>query len=219
MFCRRDVIVFVCNSIVPFKQSNGIGRRTRFHVEKRGIRVLGIAESFKKSCVSSTIAGIVMRRDLIIDGMVFGTVTIRGNDSTQNILSMFRSLKRDDINCIMLDGLIISMYNIIHGEEIREKTGVPVIAITFNDSEGLEDTIQRHFPTESKLKLEQYHKLGQRDKILLKTGKFIFVRYWGLSSKEASAIVNSFTLQGAIPEPIRIAKLAARASTRRGQQF
>jgi endonuclease V-like protein UPF0215 family len=188
-------------------------------VEKRGIRVFGLAESFKKSCVSSTIAGIVMRRDLIIDGMVFGTVTIRGNDSTQNILSMFRSLKRDDINCIMLDGLIISMYNIIHGEEIREKTGVPVIAITFNDSEGLEDTIQRHFPNESKLKLEQYHKLGQRDKILLKTGKCIFARYWGLSSKEASAIVNSFTLQGAIPEPIRIAKLAARASTSRGQQF
>jgi uncharacterized protein len=169
--------------------------------------------------VSSTVAGIVMRRDLIIDGMVFGTVTIRGNDSTQNILSMFRSLKRDDINCIMLDGLIISMYNIIHGEEIREKTGVPVIAITFKDSEGLEGTIQRHFPNDSKPKLEQYQKLGQRDKILLKTGKFIFVRYWGLSSKEASAIVNSFTLQGSIPEPIRIAKLAARAGMRRGQQF
>ena len=80
-----------------------------------------------------------MRRDLIIDGMAFGTVTIGGNDSTQNILTMIRSLKRNDVNCIMLDGLIISMYNIIHGEEIREKTGIPVIAITFKDSEGLEE--------------------------------------------------------------------------------
>jgi len=114
----------------------------------------------------------------------------------------------------MLDGLIISMYNIIDGEEIREKTGVPVLAITFKESEGLEATIQRHFPNDSKLKLEQYHKLGQRDKILLKTGKFIFARYWGLSSNEASTIVNSLTLQGSIPEPIRIAKLAARASMR-----
>ena len=155
-----------------------------------------------------------MRRDLIIDGMVFGNVTIEGNDSTQNILSMYRSLKRNDINCIMLDGLIISMYNIIDGEEIREKTNVPVIAITFKDSEGLEGTIQHQFPNDSKLKLEQYRKLGQRDKILLKTGKFVFLRYWGISSKEASAIVNCFTLQGSIPEPIRIAKLAARASMR-----
>ena len=89
----------------------------KFHTEKKGIRVLGIAESFKKTRTCSTLAGIVMRRDLIIDGMVFGNATIEGNDSTQNILSMYRSLKRNDINCIMLDGLIISMYNIIDGKE------------------------------------------------------------------------------------------------------
>jgi len=188
-------------------------RWTKFHAEKKGIRVLGIAESFKESKSTSTLAGVVMRRDLIIDGMVFGNVTIRGNDSTQNILSMLRSLKRNDVNCIMLDGLIISMYNIIEGEEINEKACIPVIAITFRDSQGLEETIQRHFPNDS-LKLKQYHKLGQRDKMVLKTGKLIFVRYWGLNSKEALSIINSFTLQGSIPEPIRIAKLAARAIMR-----
>ncbi len=112
-----------------------------FHAEKRGIRVLGIAESFEKNGTYSTLAGIVMRRDLVIDGMVFGNVTIEGYDSTQNILSMYRSLKRDDINCIMLDGLIISMYNIIDGKELGENANVPVIAITFKDSEGLEGTI------------------------------------------------------------------------------
>jgi uncharacterized protein len=188
--------------------------RMRLHTEKIGIRVLGIAESFRKTSACSTLAGIVMRRDLIIDGMVFGNVTIEGNDSTQNILSMYRSLKRDDINCIMLDGLVISMYNIIDGEELGENTNVPVIAITFKDSEGLEGAIQHHFSNDSKLKVEQYRKLGQRDKILLKTGKILFVRYWGISSKEASTIIDCFTLQGSIPEPIRIAKLAARASMR-----
>jgi endonuclease V-like protein UPF0215 family len=188
--------------------------RMKFHSEKKGIRVLGIAESFRKTSTCSTLAGIVMRRDLIIDGIVFGNATMEGNDSIQNILSMYSSLKRNDINCIMLDGLIISMYNIIDGKEIRENTNVPVIAITFKDSEGLESAIQHHFSKDSKLKLEQYRKLGQRDKILLKTGKLVFVRYWGLSSKEAFTIVNCFTLQGSIPEPIRIAKLAARASMR-----
>jgi uncharacterized protein len=188
--------------------------RMRLHTEKRGIRVLGIAESFRKTSTCSTLAGIVMRRDQIIDGIVFGNAMIEGNDSTQNILSMYRSLKRNDINCIMLDGLIISMYNIIDGKEIRENTNVPVIGITFKDSEGLEGTIQHRFSKDSKLKLEQYRKLGQRDKILLKTGKILFMRCWGISSKEASTIVNYFTLQGSIPEPIRIAKLAARASIR-----
>jgi endonuclease V-like protein UPF0215 family len=183
----------------------------KFHAEKKGIRVLGIAESFKKTSICSTLAGIVMRRDLVIDGMIFGNATIEGNDSTKNISSMYRSLKRNDINCIMLDGLVISMYNIIDGKELQESIDVPVIAITFKHSEGLECAINHHFPSDSKMKLEQYHKLGQRDKILLKTGKILFIRYWGISLKEASTIVNSFTLQGSIPEPIRIAKIAARA--------
>src|SRR5215210_3604446 len=185
--------------------------RMGFHTEKRGIRVLGIAESFRKTSACSTLAGIVMRRDLVIDGMVFGNVTIEGNDSTQNISSMYRSLKRKDINCIMLDGLVISMYNIIDGKELQESTDVPVIAITFKDSEGLDGAINHHFSNDSKMKLEQYHKLGQRDKILLKTGKSLFLRCWGISLKEASTIVNSFTVQGSIPEPIKIAKIAARA--------
>lgn len=186
----------------------------RFHAEKKGIRVLGIAESFKKTSICSTLAGIVMRRDLVIDGMIFGNATIEGNDATQSILSMYESLKRNDVNCIMLDGLIISMYNIIDGKEIQESTDLPVIAITFNDSQGLQGAINHHFSEDSKIKLEQYYKLGQRDKILLKTGKNLFIRYWGISLKEASTIINSFTLQGSIPEPIRIAKIAARANIR-----
>src|SRR6187431_1738641 len=113
----------------------------KIHAEKKGIRVLGIAESFKKTSVCSTLAGIVMRRDLVIDGMIFGNATIEGNDSTKNILAMYRSLKRNDINCIMLDGLVISMYNIIDGKELQKSTDVPVIAITFKDSEGLEGAI------------------------------------------------------------------------------
>ena len=187
----------------------------RFHVEKKGLRVLGVAESFTKTSTCSTLTGIVMRRDLVIDGMVFGNVTIEGNDSTQNILSMYRSLRRNDINCIMLNGLVISMYNIIDGEELEKSTSVPVIAITFKDSEGLEGAINHHFSSDSemKMKLEQYRKLGKRDTILLRTGKILFVRYWGINL-EASKIVNSFTLQGSIPEPIRIAKLAARACMR-----
>jgi endonuclease V-like protein UPF0215 family len=184
---------------------------------KKGIRILGVAESFTKTSICSTLGGIVMRRDLVIDGIVFGNTTIEGNDATQNILSMYESLRRNDINCIMLECLAISLYNIIDGKELEENTKVPVLAITFKESEGLENAIKHHFSNDSEMILEQYSKLGQRDKILLWTGKNLFIRYWGISLKEASTIVNFFTLQGSIPEPIRIAKLAARASIKRYQ--
>ena len=182
-----------------------------FHPEKRGIRIFGIAESFKKSSSTSTLGGVVMRRDLIVDGIVFGSATLKGDDSTNNIHCMFRSLQRDDINCIMLDGLIISLYNIIDGDKLNNITGLPIIAITFEDSQGLEEHIRHHFLEKSEMKLEQYRKLGNRDQVRLRTDKSLYIRYWGLSLKGALNTLNAFTLQGSIPEPIRVAKLLARA--------
>jgi uncharacterized protein len=151
-----------------------------------------------------------MRRDLIIDGMIFGSATIEGDDATESIILMHKSLARDDINCILLDGLVISMYNIIDGEHVVGQTDLPVIAITFEDSKGLEDSIRHHFD-DWQHKLVQYQKLGRREQVTLKTGKNLFIRCWGLNQRKAVAILDSFTLQGSIPEPIRVAKLAARA--------
>jgi endonuclease V-like protein UPF0215 family len=110
----------------------------------------------------------------------------------------------------MLDGLVISMYNIIDGERVASETGLPVIAITFEDSEGLEGSIKHHF-VDWQSKLAQYEKLGRRERVTLKTGKSLFIRCWGLGTRRAVAMLNSFTLQGSVPEPVRVAKLAARS--------
>ena len=151
-----------------------------------------------------------MRRDLIIDGMAYGSATIEGDDATDSIISIHRLLARNDINCILLDGLVISMYNIIDGERVAAETHLPVIAITFEDSKGLEESIKNYFG-DWQAKLVQYQKLGTREKVTLRTGKALFIRRWGVTERRAVAILDSFTLQGAMPEPIRVAKLAARS--------
>jgi endonuclease V-like protein UPF0215 family len=184
----------------------------RVHAEKKGVRVFAIAESFKKGAEKSVLAGVVMRRDLVVDGMAFGTATIGGDDATESIVSMFRSLARDDVNCIILDGLVISMYNIIDGGRVSDRTGLPVIAVTFEDSPGLESAIKHHFPDGWQDKLAQYEKLGTRERVTLKTGKHLYIRCWGLNGKRAVSVLNAFTLQGAIPEPVKVAKLAARSA-------
>jgi hypothetical protein len=183
----------------------------RVHPEKKGVRVFAVAESFRKDAPRSALAGVVMRRDLVVDGMAFGTATIGGGDATGSIVAMYRSLGRDDVNCIILDGLVISMYNIVDGEAVADRTGLPVIAITFEDSKGLEGAIRHHFPDGWQEKMEQYERLGQRERITLKTGKPLYIRYWGVSQKRAIAILNAFTLQGALPEPVKVAKIAARS--------
>ena len=56
------------------------------NINKKGIRVLAIAESFKKEKSNSILTGVVMRKDFIIDGVIFGKATIGGTDATQNII-------------------------------------------------------------------------------------------------------------------------------------
>ncbi|MEW5839477.1 DUF99 family protein [Nitrososphaera sp.] len=213
---RRTAIVLSNRTL----QAKGIITSTarRVHAEKKGVRVFAVAESFGRGIgggKKSVLAGVVMRRDLVIDGMAFGHATIGGDDATGAITSMYRSLGRDDVSCIMLDGLVISMYNIIDGEKISTDAGLPVVAITFEDSpKGLEDAIRHHFPDKKtqELKLTQYARLGRRERVVLKTGKPLYIRQWGLTARRALAVLNAFTLQGALPEPVKVAKIAARSA-------
>lgn len=184
----------------------------RIKLEKRGIRALGISESFKKEAGrKSILGGVVMRSDLIVDGIIFGAATLEGDDATDTILNMLRSLNRNDINVIILSGAIISLYNIIDIDMVGEETGIPTICITFEESEGLEYSIKRHFPRKWEKKVEEYRKLGRREIIHLKTGYQIFVRTHGLDLDETKLTLDKFTLQGAVPEPVRLARLLAKA--------
>lgn len=180
----------------------------RVHNNKKGIRVLGIAESFKKHDKKSILAGIVMRRDFIVDGFIYGYTTVGGNDSTDIVLSMVQQLGRNDINCILLGGLIISLFNIVNCRHISEITQLPVIGISYKRSSGLQDSI--HGINEEQ-KIQDYLRLEERKPLLLWTGKTIFVRHWGIGFSDASSLINSLVLQGAKPEPLRVAALAARA--------
>ena len=180
------------------------------HIEKKGLRGLAIAESFREKDKTSTLAGVVMRRDFIIDGIVFGHTTIEGNDATDSILEMHQQLKRDDISFVMISGLILSMYNIVNIKKIWDNLRIPVIGVTYDDSKGIEDAIKYHFPDSYQSKIEEYHKLGQRTKIKLHTGHDLYMRIEGCTIQETKNLLDTFTLQGAIPEPLRVAHMLAR---------
>jgi hypothetical protein len=187
---------------------------TRIHNNKKGLRILAIAESFGKHDQKSILAGVVMRRDFVVDGFAYADTTIGGNDSSDKIVSLIKSLGRNDINCVLLGGLIISLFNIVNGKQIHEKTGLPVIAISYKKSFGLTRSIHG---IDEKQKILDYLRLEDRKSLLLWTGKTIFVRQWGVDFTDASNLLNSLVIQGAKPEPLRLATLAARACRNYGK--
>jgi endonuclease V-like protein UPF0215 family len=185
------------------------------HINKKGIRVLGIAESFRRDHKSSVLAGVVMRSDFIIDGVAFEKITVGGMDATEGVLHVFDLLQRADINIMMLNGCIISWFNIIDIKGVYERLGIPLICVTYEESEGLEEHIARHFEAvERDSRIEAYKRLGDRVSIRLHDDFNVLIRSLGMEKSEAAAVLKKFTSHGRVPEPLRVAKIAARAILR-----
>ena len=189
------------------------------HLEKKGLRGLAIAESFRQNSTKSILSGVVMRRDFVIDGFVFGRTTLDGDDATDVILQMYEDLKRPDISYLLISGLIISLYNIIDIKKIHESLQIPIIGITYHDSKGIEDSIKHHFPNSYKPKIKNYQKLGIRKKITLHTSSEVFVRKEGCTLHDVKYLLNKLTLQGSLPEPVRVAQLLAKSLLQKGLSF
>jgi endonuclease V-like protein UPF0215 family len=182
------------------------------HLAKRGIRALGIAESFSGRD-SSTMAGVVMRKDLRIDGVALASLTVGGMDATGAVLGIIASLARRDINVVMVSGSVMAWFNILDPEAVSRETGLPIIVVTYEDSEGLEEDIAHHFPGDEE-RLRAYRRLGERIPVELGNGPRVFIRAFGISPGDATRLLRDFTRDGKVPEPVRVARLVARAAMR-----
>jgi uncharacterized protein len=187
----------------------------RLHLDKTGIRVLGVAESFRQGQASSVLAGVVMRSDYVIDGVALGKTRVGGDDATGAIVGLYRKLSRNDVNLIMVSGAILSLYNIVDVDKLSARTKLPALCLTYKETAGIEDSIRRHFPGQAESKLHAYRKLGKRMGVRLGSGYRVYVRAAGLEAKDSKRVLDAFTLQGSIPEPVRVAKLMARAAAPR----
>ena len=176
---------------------------------KRGVRVLGVAESFEKSEARSIIAGVVMRGDLRIDGFSVCTPTIGGYDSTQELVSMFKRLNRKDIRAWLLGGSVISWFNIIDLEALNNQTDTPVMCISYNPSEGIEKYLKEYFPDDWELRLSLLEKSGERKSIQLQTGYSLYLSTVGISINRARNLIDRLTIDGKVPEPVRVARTIA----------
>ena len=180
------------------------------HLEKNGIRGFSISESFEKQDNQSLLAGVVMSNEFLIDGFVFENATLKGDDITEKILMMYEKLNRDDISYLLLPGTILSMYNIVDIDQLFEHFQIPIIAVNSKDSSGLHDTLRHHFPNDFENKIKQYEKLGPRQIIELDSKSEIYLRMRGCTIKNCKTLLDKITLQGSIPEPLRVSQTLAK---------
>lgn len=183
------------------------------HLNKPALRALAIAESFGQSSPLSVLAGVVMRADLRVDGMAYAHAKVGGDDATEAVKGLYRQLDRADINVLLLGGAVLSWFNIVDLQEVWQEINRPLFCLTYEDSPGLEKYIREYFSSPEE-KIRRYQHLGARQQVHLKTGYDIYLRVFGASIDEARILLNKFTRDGRVPEPLRLAGLAARAAYR-----
>lgn len=176
---------------------------------KAGTRALGVAESFRDE--TSTLAGVVVRASRIVDGFSFSSCTVGGDDATDAVIDLYRRLDREDVRYVVVGGVALAWYNIVDLERVHRATDRPVLSVTFEESEGLEPSLRAEFGGDAlDWRLDAYEALPPRRPVDV-GDETVFVRNVGVDDSEADRVVEVFTPEGGRPEPVRVARLAARA--------
>ncbi|AGN00709.1 hypothetical protein L593_03790 [Salinarchaeum sp. Harcht-Bsk1] len=178
---------------------------------KSGARAVGVAESYARGADRSTLAGVVCRADRTVDGCAFATCTVGGTDLTDGIATVYDRLDREDVSYVLVAGVALAWYNILELESVAERVDRPVIAVTFEDSSGLESSLRDAFDGQAlSERLERYRALPDRRATTV-DGHDRYYRVAGIDPTEAARVLEHFTAEGGRPEPLRVARFVARA--------
>jgi len=180
---------------------------------KSGVRALGVAESFSGD--RSTLAGAVVRASRVVDGFVFGTCTVGGTDGTETVGSLFEDLGREDVQYVLVSGIAPAWFNVLDLHALHQRVDRPVISVTYEESEGLEPALREAFDGDAlETRLDTYRRQPIRRELGV-NDETVFVRSVGIDDGAANDVVRGFTPEGGRPEPVRVARLAARALDQR----
>jgi len=177
---------------------------------KPGCRALGLAESYRgRDGATSTLCGAVVRADRAVDDVEVATCEVGGRDVTDAAVGVWTRLDRPDVRYVLVAGVALAWYNVVDLAALSAGTDRPVVAVSFEESDGLEAGIEAAFEGEARAaRLEAYRSLPERRRVEV-GGRTLFVRSVGLDDAAADAVVDAYTHERR-PEPLRVAKRIAR---------
>lgn len=177
---------------------------------KPATRAVGVAESARGE--RSTLAAAVVRADQALDGLEFGQCTVGGLDATDSVCALLSRLDRPDVQYLLLAGIAPAWFNLFDLHRIHEQFGRPVLSVSFESSPGLDTALAREFDGAQLAERRAIYERQPPRTELSVNGERLWVRAVG--TDDPGRIVRGFTPEGGRPEPLRVARVAARAGRR-----
>jgi endonuclease V-like protein UPF0215 family len=179
---------------------------------KAGSRAVGVAFSGDGGRLVACAA--VVRADRVVDGLSLDARPTGDGAATDAVRTVLARLARPDATHALVAGVAPTWFDVLDLDAVRAAADRPVLAVGFEESPGLADAIDREFaddPTARDARRARYDALPERRPVTVGDNR-VFVRSAGLAPDEAARVVRAHTPAGqGRPEPLRVARLGARA--------
>ena len=147
-----------------------------------------------------------------LEGVAVGDVAVDGDDATDRIVTLVRSLPQfEGVRAVLLDGITVGGFNVVDLGETSRRLRRPVIAVTRRRPEfaRIRSALLRYFPKDA---AARWRRIRRRPLFPVPTeGRPILAAAVGCSPSDARAVLHRARRRGYWPEPLRLAHLVAHA--------
>jgi hypothetical protein len=180
---------------------------------KAGVRALGLAFSGDDADARLATCAAVVRADRVVDGLALDARPTADGAATAAVRALLDRTDRPDAAHVLVAGVAPPWFDVLDLAAVHDAAERPVVAVSFESSPGLADAIDREFAGDARAaRRARYDALPTRREV--ETAETtLFVRAVGCADDEAARAVRGHTPAGqGRPEPLRVARLGARAA-------
>jgi len=165
--------------------------------------------SFSKADRYCLLVGVVVTRNAI-EQVMLDWINVDGTDGTEKVISLARRSKGIDL--VMLPSVSLGGFNVIDPYKLHRQLKLPILVANPEKPRlrAVREALTQHFP-DWRRKLRVFDLMGSPAALQLGNKGMLYFYSVGLSVKITRAVLRSLIVFGKRPEPLRIARIVARA--------
>jgi len=177
-----------------------------------GRRVLAVeGGSFSKGTDRTAPAAFLLTEGIQPRRLIIKRVEVDGLDATERLMETVEELDRE-VDVVMSNSIPIAGFNLLDPRRVLDRFGIPSIFVLGErpDQEAVRAALKKHFRDWRK-RVTVIEGAGGFHELSLEGENPVLVECVGVKPAEAMRVVRRLTIFGRVPEPLRIARIVARA--------
>jgi endonuclease V-like protein UPF0215 family len=167
--------------------------------------------SFSKSADKTTQVAFLLTEGIQPRRLIMRRVEVDGLDATERLMETIEELDRE-VDVVMSSSIPIAGFNLLDPKKVLERFEIPSVFVLGErpDQGAVRAALKKHF-RDWKKRLAVIEGVGVFHKLSLEGENPVLMECVGIKPAEAMRLVRRLIIFGRIPEPVRLARMVARA--------